>query len=346
MGEERPRNLRWPGLLGLAISAVLLWWTLHDVALGEVVEHARRARWWPFVAAVAVGTLTFPLRTFRWRLLLMQDGTALGLRPLWHATAIGFMANNLLPARAGEFARAYAARHLTGVRFSAAFGSVAVERVLDGIMLVALLGVAIAASGLRGDTTVGGMALVNVATVALVVFGAALLGALLVVHWPGLALRFTRTVLGLVLPARVADRILRILEGVLSGLDALKSGRRFGLVMVWSFAVWGTGAASYWLGFRAFDLDVPWSAALLLQSLVAFGVAIPSSPGFFGPFEAVTRATLALYGVPVAAAVSFAVAYHLAAFLPITLLGLWSLSRAHLHMADLRTTTPPAAEAA
>jgi uncharacterized membrane protein YbhN (UPF0104 family) len=69
---------------------------------------------------------------------------------------------------------------------------------------------------------------------------------------------------------------------------------------------------------------------------VAFGVAIPSSPGFFGPFEALVRVTLALYAVPAAAAVSFAVAFHLAAFLPITLLGLWSLSRARLHMADLR----------
>jgi uncharacterized protein (TIRG00374 family) len=322
-------------LLGLAISAALLWWTLHDVALADVLEHARRARWGPLAAAVLVATLTFPLRTVRWRLLLNQDGAPLRFVPLWHATAIGFMANNLLPARAGEFARAYAARHLTGVRFSAAFGSVAVERALDGIILVALLGLAIGAGGLRRDTTVGGVSLEQVATVALAVFGTALLGALLVVHWPGPALRFVRGTLARVLSARATDGLMRILEGLLSGLDALKSGRRFGFATAWSVVVWATGAASYWLGFQAFSLDVPWTAALLLQSLVAFGVAIPSSPGFFGPFEAVTRATLSLYAVPAAAAVSAAVAYHLAAFVPISLLGLWSLARAQMHMGDL-----------
>lgn len=285
-----------------------------------------------------MATLTFPLRTVRWRLLLTQNGAPLPVIPLWHATAIGFMANNLLPARAGELARAYAARRLVGVRFTAAFGSVAVERVLDGIVLVALLGLAIAAGGLPGDATVGGMALTDIATVALLVFGAALGMALIVVHWPGPARSLVRGTLGRVLPARAYTSLTRMLDGLLAGLDSLKSARRFGLVTIWSLVLWVTGAASYWLSFQAFGLDVPWSGAVLLQSLVAFGVAIPSSPGFFGPFEAVTRATLALYAVPVAAAVSFAVAYHLAAFIPISLLGLWSLSRAHLHMADLRAS--------
>ena len=303
----------------------------------------RAARWWPLIASAVVCTLTFPLRTLRWRHLLADDVTTLGLLPLWHATAIGFMANNLLPARAGEVARAYAARHLTGLRFTAAFGSVAVERVLDGIVLVALLQIAIAAGGIRADAGVGGVPLGRIATIALVLFGATLLLALAVVHWPATARRAARALSSRVLPQRFANRFMEILDGLLAGCDALRSGRRMMLVMFWSMMVWGAGAVSYWLGFRAFGLDVPWTGALLLQSLVAFGVAIPSSPGFFGPFEAVVRVTLALYAVPVAAAVSFAVIYHLAAFVPITLLGLWSLSRAHLHLAQIRGGAEPAA---
>ena len=107
-------------------------------------------------------------------------------------------------------------------------------------------------------------------------------------------------------------------------------------MMFWSFAVWLLSSASFWLAFSAFDIEVPWSAALLLQCLISFGVAIPSSPGFFGPFEAVTRVTLALYGIEAGSAVSYAVGYHLSTFVPITVLGIWSLSRAHLHLADLR----------
>lgn len=323
-------------LAGLLVSALLVWWTLHDVALRDVALHVRRARWGPFLGAVVLATGTFPLRTLRWRYLLKADGEALRWKPLWHATAIGFMANNLLPARAGELARAYAARRLAGVRFTAAVGSVAVERVLDGLVLAALLAGAIIWGGFGTGTAVGGVRLGRVALGAGLVFVPALAVAFALVHRPQLALGAARRVFHRLLPARAAERGMSILEGLIGGLDALRSPRRFGLVTAWSLALWVVSAASYWLGFVAFGLAAPPSAALLLQSLIAFGVALPSSPGFFGPFEAVSRATLSLYGIVPAQAVSYAVAYHIAVFLPISALGLWSLSRAHLHLADLK----------
>ncbi len=321
--------------MGLAASALLLWWTLHDVALRDVAMHVRRARWGPFLGAVVLATSTFLLRAIRWRYLLRADGEPLRWTPLWHATAIGFMANNLLPARAGELARAYAARRLAGVRFTAAVGSVAVERVLDGLVLVALLAGAIVWGGFSTGTAVGGVRLGRVALAAGLVFLPALALAFGLVHRPQLALGAARRVFQRLLPSAWVERVMSILAGLITGLDALRSPRRFGLVTAWSLALWVVSAASYWLGFVAFGLAAPPSAALLLQSLIAFGVALPSSPGFFGPFEAVSRATLSLYGIEPAQAVSYAVAYHIAVFLPISALGLWSLSRAHLHLADL-----------
>ena len=116
----------------------------------------------------------------------------------------------------------------------------------------------------------------------------------------------------------------------------LRDWRRFAAVSVLSLGVWGVNGLSFWFGLVAFNVDIPFAGAFVLQSLIAFGVALPSSPGFFGPFEAVSRATLALYGVAGGLAVSFAVGYHLLTFIPITILGLWSLTRAHLHLTDLR----------
>lgn len=327
-------------MVGLGVSALLLWWTLHDISLAEVWHRLRGVRVLPLLAAIALATAQFPLRTIRWRYLLRLEGETLRFRPLWHATAIGFMANNLLPARAGEFARAYAAHRLTAVRFSTAFASIAVERVLDGIALVALLTVAISAGGFAAGTAVGSVTLGGVARGAGIFFGALLAAALVLVHWPGPALRLAGRLSHLVLPARWADRSLQILEGMLSGLEALRRPGQFATVIVWSFVVWLVSAASLGMGLVAFDIDAPWSAALLLQCLIAFGVAIPSSPGFFGPFEAVTRVSLALYGVEAGRAVSYAVGFHLGTFIPITLLGIWSLSRAHLHLVDLRQRPP------
>lgn len=318
------------------MSILLLWWTLHDVSLSEVWHNLRGARLLPLLGMVVVATARFPLVTVRWRYLLRIEGESIPFIPLWHATAIGFMANNLLPARAGEFARAYAARQLSGVRFASAFASIAVERIMDGITLVAILSIGIWLGGFAPDTTVGGMTLGEIARGAGLLFGAALVVALVVVHWPGPAQRVSHTMAYRLLPERWAERIVGFVDGLLSGLDALKSPGRSAAVILWSFAVWGVTTASFWLGFYAFGIEVPWAAALVLQGIIGFGVAVPSSPGFFGTFEAATRIGLALYAIEQTEAVSYALGYHITTFLPITLLGIWSLSKASIHMADLR----------
>lgn len=304
--------------------------------LAEVWERVRGVRLLPLAIGIALITATFPLRTIRWRYLLRLEGETLPFVPLWHATAIGFMAINLLPARAGEFARAYAARQLTGTRFTTAFASIAVERVLDGVTLVALMVVAIWSGGFRTDTPLGAATLGEIASGAAVLFVSVLVLFSLAVHRPAPALRLTRTLSRKLLPVKWANRLIDAAEGLLSGMDALRSPSRIAAVTFWSLMVWLTGWASFVFAFAAFDIDVPWSAALLLQSLVAFGVAVQFSPGFFGQYEAMIRLTLALYAVSTEKAVSLAFGFHLGAFVPITLLGLYSLSRAHLHLADLK----------
>ncbi len=332
---NRKSPIPWPTLLGLLLSIALLWWTLHDVSLREVWGHIRRVRVAPFAATIVLATLTFPLRTVRWRYLLRLEGAPLRFLPLWHATAIGFMANNLLPARAGEVARAYAARKLTAVRFTQALASLVVERVLDGIGIVALLIVAIWAGGFDAETTVAGLRLVSIVRGAAIVFVAALAAAAVLVHWPGPALRVGDAVLRRLLPAHWGEKLFGALEGIVSGLDVLRSPGRLLQVGFWTLVVWLVNAASFWTCLVAFELDIPASAALLVQGVIAFGVAVPATPGFWGPWEAACRVSLALYGVEASRAVSYAVGYHLFTFVPITLLGLYSLSRAHLHLAEL-----------
>jgi uncharacterized membrane protein YbhN (UPF0104 family) len=118
-----------------------------------------------------------------------------------------------------------------------------------------------------------------------------------------------------------------VAEGFVAGLAVLRHPGRFAVVVSWSLVLWLV---------NAFHLPVPAEAALTLQGLIGFGVALPSSPGFFGPFEAATRVALAIYGIGAEQAVSYAVAYHIAGFLPITLLGLYSLHRMHLRLRELR----------
>ena len=324
---------------------------LRGVDLAEVGQHLRNVRVLPFIAAVVIATAAFPIRTVRWWYLLRIDGEALPILPLWHATAIGFMANNVLPARGGEVARAYAARRLTGVPFTTAAATLVVERILDGLTLVMLLAIAAAAGGFSTDTKIGDVPLASIMTGASILFAMVLGVAMIAVWFPDFSLGATRTIAKAVFPDRWADKITAIVKNLLDGLEVLRSARRFITVTAWSFAVWGVNGLSFLACFFAFDLQAPVSAAFVLQSIIAFGVAVPSSPGFFGPFELATRVTLAAYGIGATAAVSYAVGYHIGTFLPITLLGLWSLSRAHLHLTDLRggptaalTDTEPATQ--
>jgi uncharacterized protein (TIRG00374 family) len=121
-----------------------------------------------------------------------------------------------------------------------------------------------------------------------------------------------------------------------AGLSVLRAPGRLPGVIAWSFGLWLVNAASFWIGFRALRLDLPLEAALLFQGLIAFGVAIPSAPGFFGVFEAVAIVALAFYGVEKDHAVSYAIVYHITTFVPITLLGLHALTRMRVRLRDLR----------
>ncbi len=318
------------------MTVALLGWVLQDVKLREVVAYARAANPGWLLLAVLLATITFPLRAIRWRLILRDaDGGPLPWVPLWHATAIGFMANNLLPARAGEVARAYVAQRQLPVRFTTALGSVGVERIFDALVMLALMAVAIAAPSFPAHTVVHGRSLSGLAGAGAVLFGAILLVALVVVHRPAPWLALLGRATHRLLPQRVADRVTHGAAGIVDGLAVLKSPTRFAGVVAWSIVLWSVNAAAFAVCFRAFGLPVPLEAALLLQGIIGFGVAVPSTPGFVGVFEAATRVTLAVYAVDPSRAVSYALTYHLTTFLPITLLGLWSLSRLRLRLGEL-----------
>jgi hypothetical protein len=313
---------------------------LHRISPREVWAHAQRANGLLLLLTVIVATVTFPVRAIRWRLILRDlDGHRFPWLPLWHATTIGFMANNLLPARAGEVARAYVASRQLPVRFSTALASIGVERVFDGLVMLGLMAVAIAAPSFPAHAVVGGRSLATIATSAAALFGALLLLALVIVHRPAPWLKLFERIARRLLPARTAERLIHGAEGIIAGLAVLKSPARFAGVVFWSLVLWIKNAAAFAICFRAFGLDVPLEAALLLQGIIGFGVAVPSTPGYAGVFEAATLLTLQLYGVDSSQAVSYALTYHLTTFLPITLLGLWSLSRLHMRLRELSAAT-------
>ena len=323
-GSRRGGAFGWKALLGIAISAALLAFALRGVDLHEVMREIGRARPIWFLAAVFAATAVFLVRAWRWKPLLQPMLPDSPLYPRFAATTIGFMANNILPVRIGEFARAFALSRMQPVSVAASFGSVAVERLFDGLTIVLLLVISIALPGFPGTATVDGVEVGALLRLFMTPFVAAGVALLAMVIWPRQAVRVFERTVARVLPRRLRRPVVDALEAFLAGLAVLRAPTLILRVSLWSLGLWLLNALSFWLAFRAFGIPVGFGGALFLQSLIAIMVAAPSAPGFFGPYEAAVKIGLVgLWGVEANKALGFAIGFHIGSFIPVTVIGLY-----------------------
>jgi len=325
-------------IVGVAVSLALLWWALRDVSPAQVVAELRAADPVLFVLSIVTATLLFPVRALRWRVLLAPTAPDVAFRPRFAAVNVGMAANNLIPARVGEFARAWVLSRTSTVPLGAALGSLVVERLFDGLVLVGLLFVAMGAPGFPTGS-LGGVDPQAIARgVALVMGAIGVVLACLVVA-PVRSVAVVEAVAARLLPQALRRPLVDALHAFLGGLGVLRSPRLFALSVLWALGQWLLGAASYLFALRAFGIDsVSFLGSIFLQSLIALAIAIPSSPGFFGPWEAAAKLGLGLWGVPAGKAVSFAVGFHLGGFVPVTLMGLWYVWRLDLRWKDVEAS--------
>ena len=140
---------------------------------------------------------------------------------------------------------------------------------------------------------------------------------------------------------RLADRLVGMIEGVVHGLSVVKSPARVVAVIAWSLVIWLVNVSSFYVGFKAFDIPLNFAGAMLLQGILAFAITVPTAPGFVGVFEGAIKATLLLYGISDSVAVTYALVYHATTFVPITLLGAWSLMSTGLGLRNLQRASIP-----
>jgi glycosyltransferase 2 family protein len=316
----------WRAALGGLLSAALIYWTLRGISAAQVAHALGAANPLLFAGSVFCATAIFGLRAIRWRVILDPVAPNLPLGPLWRSTAIGMMVNNVVPARAGEIARAYALTREAPVSFAAALASLAVDRLFDAVVLLLLAATALIDPSLASTATLAGRSLGSFAIGA----GTVVLFLLLILYglvfFPARLLALFELFARRVSPA-VEERGRRTLETFVRGLSVLRSPARFAAVFGWTLAHWVLNGVGFWLAFRAVGITAPFSAALFLQAFIALGTAVPALPGFFGVFEYMSVQGLSVYGVSQQQAATWAIGYHLLSFIPITLIGAWYFAR-------------------
>jgi uncharacterized protein (TIRG00374 family) len=336
----------WRGLFGIALGAGLLWYVLKDEDLGKiwgVLSNSNALLW---LASTIFATLIFPLRARRWQALLAPTYGRLPFKHLWEATAIGMMMNNAVGFRSGEPARAFAlTRSQPQVKFTAAFASLAVDRLFDGVVVMAMLLYATLDPAFRWDQTFLDRPLEAYIRATIVFLSVILAGALFLLFAPDFTARMIDAVAGRMAP-KFAPKIRGIVESFTDGLRVLRRPALMAEVVFWTLLHWFCNAFAFWLGFKALGLSAPFTAALLIQGLIAILVALPGAPGFFGTFELAGAAGLAFYGIARTEAVSWVLAFHILSWIPIVIFGVVYLSRMKISLRDIRAggdkSPPPA----
>jgi uncharacterized protein (TIRG00374 family) len=233
----------------------------------------------------------------------------------------------------GEVVRAAAVGRLGGPRLPAAVASIAVERVFDSLAVVGLFAVVLAGPGVPVDMTIGGRPAADFVRL----IGILGIGALIVAATAGFFPAAAERVLRAIVPWKgVADKLAGPLHSFAHGLAVLHEPRRIVMIVLGSVALWTVNAWSFGLAMQAFGLPGDLGSAIIIQTCVVFAVALPSTPGFIGVFEGGFTAAGLLLGLPQAAILATAATYHILTYIPITLLGAWSLTRTGLKLGELR----------
>ena len=325
----------WRGAFGIVLSAAFLYFAFRGIEFDRVMANVRHANIALLVLSAITATAIFPLRARRWRPILEPIEPDIPMSRLWSATAIGMMINNVVPARAGEFARAYAlSRSTPTVPFPAAFASLAVDRLFDAVVVFGLMFGAMLDPAFPSGVQFGGRPVAQYAVIGVAIIAVVLVAMYGLILFPGRVLSLYELVARRLVP-RLEARGRDALLGLANGLSVLTTPKHFASVLGWTILHWLVNALAFWFAFRAVGITAPFSAALFLQGIIAIGVAVPQAPGFFGAFEGFGKVGLAVYGVPPDQAITWAIGFHFLSYVPITVIGAWYFVRTGLSMGDL-----------
>ena len=323
-------------IIVLAIATALLVLFLYHVDLGSVVTQIVHAS--PEWLALSLATMfvNLAIRAWRWQYLLEPLGSST-FENAFKATAVGFAANSILPARAGEVIRPYFLARHERMSATGAFATIILERLLDMVTVLVLLGAYVlffntetsAASDVAWDAvTWAGIVASAVAAVGLAI--------LFVLAGNPARLAATLQRLEQVVPSKLAGLLASIAEKFAIGLGAIRRPGRLLVALVLSVPLWLCIALGTWAAAMAFKLEVPFTGSFLLTALLVIGVALPT-PGAVGGFHWMFRVGVTtFFGAPEDAAVGAAIVLHAFTVGPALVLGLLFAAQAGLNVTGMR----------
>jgi uncharacterized protein (TIRG00374 family) len=303
----------WKFWVGLGVSLLFLVVALRGLDLRAFWQILAQANYWWLALAVPVYFVGVWLRTLRWRSMLLH------LRPipparLFPTVVVGYMGNNVYPARMGEVLRSYVLRRNEGVPMSASLATVVLERLFDGLVMLLFIFATLPFAPLPP-------VFAQLVVVVSLVFGAALVIFMALAARPARLSALYTLAVDRLSPAGLRPKLHGLFDRFIVGLQSLRSPRQLLVIALTSLVIWLIETLTYWVVMRAFPFVVPFAVLMLMTAVVNLFTTIPSTPGYVGTFHAPGIAVLMQFGVAQAVATGFTVVLHITLWLPITLLG-------------------------
>lgn len=317
---------RWYFWVGLLISAFFLFIALRGLHLDQVWGAIASARLIWLLPGILVYFLAVLTRAWRWHFLLrpIEQIPPLGMFPI---VAIGYMGNNIYPARAGELVSALVLKRRHQVPVSASLATILVERIFDGVVMLSFLFFNLFQLN-HFVTQSGFIGLLR----SLAFWGSALFIGLLVIFLaiasaPHKADHILTSISGAVLPEKWRTGAQQVIQRFIQGFGALRSPGEVLTVFAVSICIWLIETCFYWFVMLAFPFNVSFFTLMLLLGVVNLATTLPSAPGYIGTFDAMSIAFLTAAGVSPELSAGFTLLMHAALWLPITALGLYFFTR-------------------
>jgi uncharacterized protein (TIRG00374 family) len=324
---------RWQFWLGLLISAVLLYLALRGLHLEQVWEVIKTAHYLWIIPGIAVYFVGVWVRAWRWHYLL-RPLKPISTKTMFPIVTIGYMGNNIYPARAGEVLRAVVLKRREGVPISASLATILVERVFDGVVMLAFIFLNLPGlSKLTGESGFVGN-IQNLALWGTAAFIGALVVFLLAAMFPMRTERIIYWFIDRLVPNRFKEKSKAISTKFLDGLESLRSPQEALMIFITSAVIWLLETGKYWFVMQAFPFQVSYFALMLMNGIMNLTTTLPSAPGYVGTFDAPGIALLKAFNVNGAIAAGYTLVLHVALWLPITLLGAYYFAREGLKWSE------------
>lgn len=324
--------------VGIGISLFFMLLLFRKIDFSQLVAALKTVDYVFISLAVLFTFVSYFLRAVRWKYLLISEKN-IPLASLYPATIIGYMANNLLPARLGEFVRAYFLAQREGLQTPAVFASLVIDRLFDGFTVLLILLVTLFTLEMPQGMEQAGLALKTGGAVMFLLYCGVLAFLFLLKRQTIRTLAFV----GLVLkpfPKRIPERLIPLFGSFIAGIRMSSRGGHIAVVIFSSFCIWFFCVLPVDMVLKGFGVNLPISVSMFILVLLVFAVMVPASPGFIGTYHYACFMGLTAFGTAEATAVSIAMVLHGVAFFPVILAGFYHVWRLKMSFGSLSSIKP------